>query len=158
MRILIDGDGCPKLVKNAAIHFGEKLNISTLVYTTYAHVGNTIEDNCIILDSHWQSVDIKLANDTKKGDIVITQDYGLASMILAKGGHPIGVRGEIFTSENIDRYLLIRHQNQKIRDAGLLRGGPSKFGKTHLEAFKTGLANLVEKNQKNKRVFLKSGE
>lgn len=149
MRILIDGDGCPKPVKDAATNFADKLSISTLVYTTYAHVGNTIEDNYIILDSHWQSVDIRLANDTRKGDIVVTQDYGLASMILAKGGHPIGVRGEIFTPENIDRYLLIRHQNQKIRSAGLLRGGPSKFDKTHLEAFKMGLTNLVEKNHKN---------
>lgn len=148
MRILIDGDGCPKAIRLTCLSIGEELNIPTLVYTTYAHVGNPIVANCIILDSHWQSVDIRLANDTKIGDIVVTQDFGLAAMILAKGGYPIGVRGEIFTSDNIDSFLFERHQNQKMRKAGILKGGPNKFNKNHLDQFVQNLTKIVEKNIK----------
>lgn len=158
MRILIDGDGCPRPVKESCFDLGEKLDIKTIMYTTIAHVGSLDQNNCIILDSELQSVDIRLANDTKPLDIVVTQDYGLASMVLAKGGLPIGVRGEVFTNENIDKFLFIRHQNLKIRQQGHLKGGPSKFSKQDLKTFVTALTNLVEKNNKNKRVLEENGE
>ena len=146
MRILIDGDGCPRPIKEKTMELGEYYNIEILFYTTIAHVSHVNQANCIILDNEMQSVDIRIANDTKKYDLVVTQDYGLASMVLAKGGNPVGVRGEIFTSDNIDSYLLVRHENQKLRKSGLLRGGPSKFNNTDLMAFQRSLTNLVEKS------------
>ncbi|QNO16232.1 DUF188 domain-containing protein [Alkalicella caledoniensis] len=148
MRILIDGDGCPRVIKEKTYDLGLAYNVEVIFYTTIAHISQRNHPNCIILDNEMQSVDIRIANDTKKKDIVVTQDYGLASMVIAKGGNPIGVRGEIFTAENIDSYLLVRHENQKLRKSGLLRGGPPKFSHCDLVVFQEGLANLVEKNRK----------
>ncbi len=149
MRILIDGDGCPKPVKEFCNEISLKENIQLFFYTTLAHVGKNHQRDCIILDTQLQSVDIKIANDAKADDIVVTQDYGLASMVLPKRSHPIGVRGEIFTRENIDSYLLIRHENFKLRKSGILRGGPAKYNKQDIMAFSKNLTNLVEKIKKN---------
>ncbi|SHJ64534.1 hypothetical protein SAMN02745227_00319 [Anaerobranca californiensis DSM 14826] len=154
MRILIDGDGCPKVVKGCCREIAKKYKIPLIIYTTLAHYTDLTEsqEDYVFLDCKDQSVDIKLVNDTKQGDIVITGDYGLASMVLARGGNPIGVRGEIFTHDNIDNFLLIRHQNAKLRQAKLLKGGPAKYSKEDIDKFTKNLLYLIT-NKKNNDEF-----
>lgn len=116
MRILVDGDGCPgrKIIEKAAREY----NIPLLLYCDINHSINLSYGDVIVLDMGYQSVDMYIANSCRNGDLVVTQDYGLASMVLGKGGIPINPNGMVYTNENIDRLLFERHLSAKTRRAG----------------------------------------
>lgn len=124
MTILIDGDACPsiKLIEDTAI----KYNIPIIIITDTSHVISSDYSKIIIVDKSNQSTDIRLINETCKNDIVITQDYGVAVMVLAKKAYCITPKGLIFTDENIDSLILNRHINQKLRSEGKRIKGPKK--------------------------------
>ena len=81
----------------------------------------------VIVDKGRDSADLKIAAIAEKGDIVITQDYGLAAMCLAKGAYALNQDGMCYTVDNIDALLLSRHTAAKIRrSGGRLRGQPKR--------------------------------
>ena len=96
------------------------------------------------------AVDFVLVNRVKPGDIVITQDYGLAAMVLAKRGHVMDQNGREYTNDNIDQLLHSRHIAKKIRLAGGRMKGPKKRSKENNENFERGFKELIVKvlNQK----------
>lgn len=73
-----------------------------------------------------ESADLAIVNSVSKFDIVITQDYGLAAMCLAKGAFVLNQNGKEFTNENIEQLLFFRHESAKIRRAGGRVKGPKK--------------------------------
>lgn len=87
-------------------------------------------------------MDFKLVNHVRKGDIIVTQDYGLASMVLAKKGYAINQNGWEYTSENIGQLLEFRYTSQKIRRAGGRLKGPKKRQKENDEKFEQALTEL----------------
>lgn len=72
----------------------------------------------ILVDQGFQMVDIRIANECEKGDIIITQDYGVASMVLGKGCYAISPKGMIYDNNNIDELLMQKHISSKIRRGG----------------------------------------
>ncbi len=123
-KILIDGDACPSisLIEQTAI----KYNIPVLIITDTSHNIISEYSKVIIVDKSSQSVDIKLINEVNCGDIVISQDYGVATMTLAKNAYCISPKGLIFTNDNIDDLMLSRYINQKLRNSGKHVKGPKK--------------------------------
>lgn len=91
------------------------------------------------------SVDFTLVNALSKHDIVITQDYGLAAMVLARGGYPIDQNGREMTHENIERLLDMRHVGQKIRRAGGRTKGPKKRTQENNIAFELKFRQICER-------------
>ena len=87
------------------------------------------------------AVDFVLVNRVKKGDVVVTQDYGLAAMVLAKQGYPIDQNGRLYSGENIDQLLHGRHIAKKIRQGGGRMKGPKKRRPEDNESF---IANFTE--------------
>lgn len=87
MKILIDADGCP--VVDITIRVARKFNIETIIMCDTSHIFNKPGIETIILSKGADSVDFALVNKVNKGDIVVTQDYGLAAMVLSKEGYPI---------------------------------------------------------------------
>lgn len=124
MQIIIDGDACPSI--NLIEECAKKYNLDILIIADTCH--NIISDysKVIITDKGSQSVDIKLINIVKTNDIVISQDYGVAVMTLAKNAYCISPKGLIYTNDNIDSLLLNRHINQKLRNQGKHIKGPKK--------------------------------
>ncbi|MEG1179857.1 MAG: DUF188 domain-containing protein, partial [Oscillospiraceae bacterium] len=92
------------------------------------------------------SVDFALVNMLQKGDIVITQDYGLAAMCLARNAIPINQDGMVYSDQNIDALLLARHNAKKIRNAGGRLKGPSKRTQSQNEAFCEKLQKTISEN------------
>lgn len=90
------------------------------------------------------SVDFVLVNRVSKYDIVITQDYGLAAMCLAKGAYVIDQNGREMTSDNIDRLLAFRYESAKFRRAGGRTKGPKKRTEENNIAFKIKFRQLCE--------------
>ncbi|MEG2338770.1 MAG: YaiI/YqxD family protein [Clostridium sp.] len=141
MRVLIDGDGCP--VVSETIKVAKENNIEVVILCDTAHVFNREGVETIIIGQGADSVDFALVNRTSKGDIVVTQDYGLASMILSKGAYPINQNGMVYTSENIDGLLFTRHVSREIRRAGGRTKGPKKRNKEDNTKFEACLRKLI---------------
>ena len=102
----------------------------------------------IMLSKGADAVDFVLVNRVNKGDIVVTQDYGLAAMVLAKQGLVIDQNGRAYTNENIDQLLYSRHIAQKVRQAGGRMKGPKKRQKENNEKFEQGFTALIQQAKK----------
>lgn len=113
MKLLIDADGCP--VVDISIEIAKDYDLEVIVVKNYSHELYDDYATIITVDKAPDSADFYIANKTQKGDIVITQDYGLAAMALSRGAVCINQNGLIISSKNIDRLLTRRYINQEIR-------------------------------------------
>lgn len=141
MRILVDGDSCP--VKNLITEIAKNNNIPVTMFTDTSHILNDGYSEIITVDKARDSVDIAIANRVQRGDIVVTQDYGVAVMALGKGAKAISPNGLIFNDNNIDMLLFERHLGQKVRKAGERTKGPSKRTKENDRKFEQAFKNLI---------------
>ena len=125
MRILIDADGCP--VVDITVGIAQENNVECHIFCDSSHEFQKEGATTHTVMQGADSADFHLVNFAKSGDIVITQDYGLASMALSKGARVINQDGLEYTEYNIDALLLARHTAKKIRNAGgRLRGNPPR--------------------------------
>ncbi|MBU5336722.1 YaiI/YqxD family protein [Intestinibacter bartlettii] len=143
MRILIDADGCP-VVKDS-IEIAEKFNIESIIFCDTAHNFNQKNVEVVIVSKGVDAVDFAILNNIQKGDIVITQDYGLASLVLSKKSYAINQSGMVYTDENIDELLYSRYISKKMRNSGVRLKGPKKRDKSQNIIFKENLEKLILK-------------
>lgn len=143
MRILIDADGCPVVDETlrAAKPFGTKVII--LCDTSHTIVRPDAET--LTFSKGADSVDFALVNRLQRGDIVVTQDYGLAAMCLARGALILNQDGMEYTAENIDALLYARHTARKIRNGGGRLKGPPKRTPAQDAAFMEKLTALLSR-------------
>lgn len=113
MKILVDADACP--VKEIIVSIAKELQIPVSMFIDTSHILEDGYSKVITVDKGADSVDFYLVNQAQKGDIVVTQDYGLASMALAKGAAAIHQNGFTYNTQNIDGLLLRRHLEKKLR-------------------------------------------
>ncbi len=144
--ILIDADACP--VVNETIQIAKQHGFPCILICDTAHEMHREGAETIIVSKGADAVDFVLVNRVQKNDIVVTQDYGLAAMVLAKQGHPIDQNGRLYTNENIDQLLYARHNAQKIRMSGGRLRGPKKRAKENNIRFEKSLQELIKKLSK----------
>lgn len=142
MQILIDADACP--VKEIAVRHARQGNIPVIMVTDTSHELNDGYSTIITVDTARDSADIKIANLIRPGDIVVTQDFGVAAMALAKGAAALNQNGLIFSEDNMDRLLFERHLGQKIRRAGGRTDHPKKRTRMDDDAFERSFAGLLK--------------
>ena len=142
MKLLIDADGCP--VVDEALRLCRARKIPVLILCDTAHRIAREGAETLIFDQGADSVDFALVNRMSKGDIAVTQDYGLASMCLARGGRAISQNGLIYTNENIDGLLETRYQTKKMVRAGKHPKGQPKRTHAQDEAFAAALTTLLD--------------
>lgn len=142
MRILIDADGCP--VVDIVCEIAKQKSIECILICDTSHYFSKQGAKTITVSKGADSADFALVNMIKKGDVVITQDYGLAAMCLARMAIPISQNGMIYNDNNIDGLLLARHNAKKIRNAGGRLKGPSKRSKEQDTEFKIKFLDLLE--------------
>jgi uncharacterized protein len=109
----VDADACP--VVSIVEEIAEKYNIPSTLLCDTNHVLYSDYSEVIVVGAGADAVDYKLIGICHKGDIVISQDYGVAAMALAKGAYAIHQSGKWYTNENIDQMLMERHINKKAR-------------------------------------------
>jgi len=141
MKILIDADGCP--VVDITIKLANEANAECIIICDTSHVFEKAGAKTITVSKGNDSVDFTLVNMITKGDIVVTQDYGLAAMCLAREAIPISQDGMIYSDENIDGLLMQRHTAKKIRMAGGRLKGNSKRTNEQNEKFAASLGRLL---------------
>lgn len=142
MKIWIDADGCP--VVSAAISVAKRHDIPVTAVCDTSHVINQADD-VIVVSKGADSVDYKIVNLVNKDDIVVTQDYGLAAMCLAREAYPINQNGLVYTADNIDSLLGIRAESAKYRRAGGRTKGPKKRTAQNDSDFENSLTELINK-------------
>lgn len=124
LKIIIDADACPKSVLSICQEIGDEFSLEVWTVASFNH--NILWKNHITVGNSSQEADIQVMNLTRRGDIVVTQDWGLAAMILAKGAGAISPAGKIFRQETIEFLLEERELKAKHRRAGGRTKGPRK--------------------------------
>lgn len=113
MRVFIDADACP--VVSIVENISKKYNIPVTLLCDINHVLTSEYSEVIVVGAGADAVDYKLISICHKGDIVVSQDYGVAAMALGKGVFAIHQSGKWYTNDNIDQMLMERHLNKKAR-------------------------------------------
>jgi len=113
MQIFVDADACP--VVDIVETIAEKYNIKTTLLCDTNHVLYSDYSEVIVVGAGADAVDYKLISLCHRGDIIVSQDYGVAAMALGKAAYAIHQSGRWYTDENIDRMLMERHLNKKAR-------------------------------------------
>ena len=113
MKIFVDADACPvvRIVEKLA----KKYEIPCALLCDTNHVMSSDYSEVIVVGAGIDAVDFKLISLLKRGDICVTQDYGVAAMVLGKGSFAIHQSGKWYTNENIDQMLMERHLAKKAR-------------------------------------------
>ena len=144
MKLLVDADACP--VVDIAVGLCKEFHIPCLLLCDTAHVMHRDGADTLIFDKGADSVDFALVNRVETGDIVITQDYGLASMCLAKRARILHQDGWEYTEYNISGLMEQRHASKKFRMAGGRTKGPAKRKPEQDEAFRKALRQLLQQS------------
>lgn len=142
MKVLIDADACP--VVDIAVKLCVKHSIPCLLLCDTAHTMHRDGAETLIFDKGSDSVDFALVNRALPGDIVITQDYGLASMCLGRCCRVLHQDGWEYTQYNISGLMEQRHAAKKHRLAGGRTKGPSKRAKAQDEAFRKAFQQMLQ--------------
>ena len=142
MKVLVDADACP--VVNITIALCRQFQTPCVLFCDTAHALYRDGAETLVFDKGADSVDFALVNRITPGDIVVTQDYGLASMCLARSTRVLHQDGWEYTQFNISGLMEQRHAAKKYRMAGGRTKGPSKRKTQQDEAFYAGLYNLLQ--------------
>ncbi|WP_416361249.1 YaiI/YqxD family protein [Mammaliicoccus sp. Dog046] len=145
-RIIIDGDACP--VTDDIIRIVENTGISVLIIRSVNHFSLAEYPDyvsTIYVDHGVDSADFRIVKLTTGEDIVVTQDYGLASLLLNKAQHVIHHKGYEYTTQNIEQLLTQRHISAQVRQQGGRTKGPKKLTQQDHDIFSNFLKQLIKK-------------
>ena len=145
MQILVDADACP--VVGIVEKIAKQNNISCTLLCDTNHVMNSDYSAVKIIGAGADAVDYALINICQKGDIVVSQDYGVAAMALGKGAYAIHQSGKWYTNENIEQMLMERHMAKKARMGKGKKHlkGPSKRTDEDDKRFEDSFVRLIYK-------------
>ena len=141
MHIFIDADGCP--VVDLTVKIAKRYGVECTILCDTAHEFHKDGIETVTVEKGADSVDFKIVNLVKAGEIVVTQDYGLAAMCIARSAVPISQNGLVFNDKNIEQLLFTRYVSKKIRNAGGRIKGPSKRTEEQDKAFEAALIRLL---------------
>jgi len=124
MKIIVDADACPKMALQICCEKGKKYNIPVWTVASFNH--NIYSDHHVVAENDAQAADLKVMNLSEPGDIVITQDWGLAAMVLGKHAASLSPTGREYCSDQMDFLLEERNMKAKFRRSGGRTKGPKK--------------------------------
>jgi len=145
MKVYIDADASP--VQEEVIQITEQYNISVILVKSFSHFSNASLPSHVsvqYVDKGAEMADFKIMSMVDRKDIIITQDYGLASMLLGKGCYVMHHKGFQYTEHNIDRLLSSRHASAQARRAGYKTKGPKAFTDEDRKKFADAFQHLLK--------------
>lgn len=142
MKIIVDADACPKNVLRICKNTGGRYAVPVWTVASFNHVIES--DHHIVVDGDSQAADLKIINLTQAGDLVVTQDWGLAAMVLGKGAAALGPGGREYRSGQMDFMLEERELKARLRRSGGRTKGPKKRTADNDRDFATALDRLLE--------------
>lgn len=145
IKILVDADACP--VVRIVERLAEKYEVPCTLLCDTNHVLSSAYSEIRIIGAGADAVDLALVNLCKRGDIVVSQDYGVAAMALGKGAYAIHQSGRWYTNENIGELLMQRHITKKARRSSRKNHlkGPAKRTAEDDERFEEAFEKMIRK-------------
>ena len=144
MRVFVDADACP--VVGIIEKVAKEYNVPVTLLCDTNHVLSSDYSEVIVVGAGADAVDYKLISICHKGDIVVSQDYGVAAMALGKSAYAIHQSGKWYTNENIDQMLMERHLNKKARRTSRKNHlkGPRKRTSEDNERFRESFEKMIQ--------------
>jgi uncharacterized protein YaiI (UPF0178 family) len=144
MKIWIDADACPRIIKEIVFRASERLQVPVCLVANQ----NLAKAHSRLVTSVQVAAGLDIADDyivqhAAPADLVITADIPLAARLVAGGGVALDPRGEIYTEENVGERLSTRDLMQELRATGLVQGGPAQFGLVDRQRFASALDRLL---------------
>lgn len=147
MRIFVDGDAFPNLLKPILFRSIERLSIETVVVSNkHITIGKSKLISYIIVEQGADEADHHIVEHAKEGDLVITADIPLADRVIEKNAHAIDHRGELYSVDNIKQYLAMRNLMESIRETGEMTRGPKPFDQKDAHQFANQLHKFLTKH------------
>ena len=144
MQIWVDADACPGVIKEIIFRAAERRQIqTTLVANQMLRTPPSKFIRAIQVPSGFDVADAHIVEQVQPGDLVITADIPLASLVIGRGGHALNPRGEMYTTANIRERLAMRNFMEELRSAGVDTGGPAAFGQADRQAFANQLDRFL---------------
>src|SRR5690625_5070846 len=144
VKIYVDADASP--VQKEVIDLVEKNQIPVILIKSFSHFSHdetATNVETINVDEGSDMADFEIIKLAKRDDIVITQDYGLASLCLGKGCFVLHHKGFQYTEQNIDQLLATRHANAKARRGGIRTKGPKAYTEVERQKFTSLLQRII---------------
>ncbi|WP_299145307.1 DUF188 domain-containing protein [uncultured Dialister sp.] len=150
MKILIDGDGCPVIreTERAASLFG----LEVFIFCDTSHSIRSDKSRVILVDQGRDAADWAIISKVKEGDVAVTQDYGLASLVLSRKAFAFHQDGWQYTEENIEGLLQQRYEAAKARRSSKNHmEGPAKRDRKQNEIFFQRLCDFLRDKRRDER-------
>lgn len=151
MKILVDADACP--VKEIIVRIAKGHGIPVTMLMDTCHALDDGYSTVIIVDKGRDSADLRLVSLIEPGDLVVTQDYGVAAMSLSRGAAALNQNGMVYGADNMDRLLFERALGQKIRRAGGRAGKNKKRTGEDDRSFERELEKMIREKEKSEEKF-----
>ncbi|WPC73363.1 YaiI/YqxD family protein [Vibrio porteresiae] len=149
MKIWVDADACPKVIRETLVRAAERTNFeTTFVANHLVPVPKRANIRTLQVMSGFDVADNEIVVRVEAGDLVITSDIPLAADVIAKGAHALSPRGELFTKENIGGRLNIRDFMDTMRSSGIQTGGPAALSQTERREFASHLDRIIARAMK----------
>jgi hypothetical protein len=144
MKIWVDADACPVVIKEILFRAAERTGTHvTLVANQYISTPRSGYINSIRVSQGFDVADNEIVKRMAAGDLVVTADIPLASDVIAKGGHALNPRGEMYTPDNIRSRLSMRDFMETLRASGVDTGGPAALNQSDRQAFANQLDRFL---------------
>lgn len=144
MRIWVDADACPLVIKEILYRAAERLRVSlTLVANQALRTPPSAFIKTIQVGAGFDVADNLIVQQLQAGDLVITADIPLAAEALAKGSHALNPRGELYTPDTIKERLTMRNFMDELRGSGVQTGGPPTLSQRDRQAFANRLDQFL---------------
>ena len=144
MRIWVDADACPRVIKDILYRAAERRKIRLiLVANSRFPVPKSEFIDFMQVGAGFDKADLAIVEQAQKGDVVITTDIPLAAGVIAKGGTGLSPRGEVFDADNIRGRLTMRDFLDEMRGSGVMTGGPSALSAKDRQEFANQLDRLL---------------
>lgn len=147
MQIWVDADACPKVIKEILFRAAERRQISlTLVANQMLSCPPSKVIRAMQVPQGFDVADNKIVALTEPGDLVVTADIPLAAQVIARGGHALNPRGELYTVDTIQERLTMRNFMDNLRGSGVDTGGPPGFSHADRQAFANQLDRFLSRH------------
>lgn len=151
MRIWVDADACPVVIKEILFRAAERTKIcTTLVANQYLRIPPSSFITQLTVPSGFDVADNKIVQLLAADDLVITADVPLAAEVVEKGGNALNPRGELYTTANIKERLAMRNLMEELRSNGVTTTSTAAFNNADKQAFAAALDKLIAKSTSRK--------
>lgn len=148
MTVFVDADACP--VKDEIFSFARQYNVQSVFVSSYNHFSHVAEMEWVYVDTEREAVDLYIVNHAQKGDVVITHDIGLASLLVNRDICVMSPQGKMYSEDGIGHVLYIRYLHAKQRRQGVRMKGMKRFSDEERQTFRKSFEKILSKSAGNK--------